>query len=53
MIDSRGTIEAVIDICALLVTGLRLGLPAEEDDLSEKLASRESFRARRRVSCVA
>lgn len=31
-------IEAVIDICHLLVTGLRLGLPAEEDDLFEKLA---------------
>lgn len=30
--------EAVIDICHLLVTGLRLGLPAEEDDLFEKLA---------------
>lgn len=25
----------------LLVTGLRLGLPADEDDLFEKLASRE------------
>ena len=31
------SIEAVIDVCALLVTGLRLGLPAEEDDLFEKL----------------
>lgn len=31
-------VEAVIDTCALLVTGLRLGLPAEEDDLVEKLA---------------
>lgn len=31
-------VEAVIDICHLLVTGLRLGLPAEEDDLFEKLA---------------
>ncbi len=30
--------EAVIDICALLVSGLRLGLPAEEDDVFEKLA---------------
>jgi uncharacterized protein YutE (UPF0331/DUF86 family) len=27
----------VIDISSLLVTGLRLGLPAEEDDLFEKL----------------
>lgn len=33
-------VEAVIDTCALLVTGLRLGLPAEEDDLFEKLARR-------------
>lgn len=30
-------IECVIDICALFVTGLRLGLPAGEDDLFEKL----------------
>jgi uncharacterized protein YutE (UPF0331/DUF86 family) len=35
------SIEAVIDTCALLVTGLRLGLPAEADDLFEKLADRE------------
>ena len=34
------SIEAVIDTCALLVTGLRLGLPAEEDDLFERLARR-------------
>ena len=32
------SIEAVIDVCALLVTGLRLGLPAEEDDLFERLS---------------
>jgi uncharacterized protein YutE (UPF0331/DUF86 family) len=32
------SIECVIDISSLLVTGLRLGLPAEEDDLFEKLA---------------
>lgn len=31
------SIEAVIDICHLLVLGLRLGLPAEEDDLFRKL----------------
>lgn len=31
------SIECVIDICGLVVTGLRLGLPAEEDDLFEKL----------------
>jgi uncharacterized protein YutE (UPF0331/DUF86 family) len=30
-------IESVIGTCALLVVGLRLGLPAEEDDLFEKL----------------
>lgn len=31
------SIEAVIDICGIMVAGLRLGLPAEEDDLFEKL----------------
>ncbi len=31
------SIECAIDVCALLVSGLRLGLPAEEDDLIEKL----------------
>jgi uncharacterized protein YutE (UPF0331/DUF86 family) len=31
------SIEAVIAVCHLLVTGLRLGIPAEEDDLFEKL----------------
>lgn len=30
-------IETVIDVCALLVKGLRLGVPGEEDDLFEKL----------------
>lgn len=30
-------VECVIDICSLFVSGLRLGLPAEEDDLFEKL----------------
>ncbi len=34
------SVEAVIDVCALLVAGLRLGLPGEEDDLFEKLAGR-------------
>lgn len=34
------SIEAVIDTSALLVTGLRLGLPAEENDLFEKLSAR-------------
>ena len=33
-------VEATIDACAMLVTGLRLGLPAEENDLFEKLARR-------------
>lgn len=31
------SIEVVIDICHLLVAGLRLGIAAEEDDLFEKL----------------
>lgn len=31
------SIEVVIDICNLLVSGLRLGLPAEEQDLFRKL----------------
>ena len=30
-------VECVIDICRLLVTGLRLGLPSEENDIFEKL----------------
>jgi uncharacterized protein YutE (UPF0331/DUF86 family) len=32
--------EAVVDVCALLVSGLRLGLPGEEDDLFQKLQAR-------------
>ncbi len=31
------SIEAMVDICHLFLTGLRLGLPAEEEDLFEKL----------------
>jgi len=31
------SIEVIIDVCNLLVSGLRLGLPAEEDDLFIKL----------------
>jgi uncharacterized protein YutE (UPF0331/DUF86 family) len=34
------SIEVVIDTCALLVTGLRLGLPADENDLFERLTAR-------------
>ena len=30
-------VECMIDICGLLIAGLRLGLPAEEDDLFAKL----------------
>lgn len=34
------SVEAVLDVCGLLVTGLRLGLPGDADDLFEKLARR-------------
>lgn len=30
-------VQAVVDVCALLVSGFRLGVPAEEEDLFEKL----------------
>ncbi|MBI4610397.1 MAG: DUF86 domain-containing protein [Candidatus Rokubacteria bacterium] len=33
-------VEALIDACALLVAGLRLGLPGDEDDLFKKLVGR-------------
>jgi len=33
------SIQCMMDICALFVSGLRLGLPAEEDDIFEKLES--------------
>jgi uncharacterized protein YutE (UPF0331/DUF86 family) len=33
-------VEAVIDVSSLLVSGLRLGLPGEEDDLFQKLLAR-------------
>lgn len=33
------SVEAAVDTCALLVAGLRLGLPAQEDDLFEELAA--------------
>ena len=35
--------ECVVDLCHLFVSGLRLGLPAEEDDLFEKLAAAGVF----------
>ncbi|MFA5786729.1 MAG: DUF86 domain-containing protein [Actinomycetota bacterium] len=31
------SIESVVDVCGLIVAGLRLGLPGEEDDLLAKL----------------
>jgi uncharacterized protein YutE (UPF0331/DUF86 family) len=31
------SVEALIDICHLFVTGLKLGLPAEESDIFEKI----------------
>jgi len=34
------SIECVIDICSLIVKGLRLGLPSGEEDLFEKLEKR-------------
>ena len=34
------SVEGVLDVCALLVVGLRLGLPGEEDDLFGKLVQR-------------
>jgi uncharacterized protein YutE (UPF0331/DUF86 family) len=36
-------IECVIDICRILVSGLRLGLPADENDLFEKLNRKGIF----------
>lgn len=33
-------IECVIDICTLIVKGMKLGLPTEEEDLFEKLRKR-------------
>ena len=31
------SVECVLDVCHLMIAGLRLGLPAEEDDVFEKL----------------
>ena len=39
------SLEVVLDVCALLVTGLRLGVPAEEDDLVGKLVQHAVIRA--------
>jgi len=38
-------IESLIDICGLFVTGLRLGLPGEEEDLFEMLERRGTLSA--------
>lgn len=35
------SIEAVIDICKLFVSGMRLGLPAEENDLFDKMQNKK------------
>jgi len=45
------SIEVVIDICHLLVSGLRLGLPAEEDDLFKKLADAQILSKKMGRSC--
>lgn len=34
-------IECAIDICKLFVSGLRLGLPSEENDLFDKMVKKE------------
>ena len=34
-------VECVIDICKLFVSGLRLGLPSEENDLFDKMVKKE------------
>ncbi len=34
-------IECVIDICKMLVTGMRLGLPSDENDVFVKLSKKE------------
>lgn len=36
-------IEAVIDVCGLIVSGQRLGLPADEDDVFRKLRDHDIF----------
>ena len=34
------SVESVIDLCHLFVSGLRLGLPGDEDDVFQKLRSK-------------
>ena len=31
------SVECVLDVCHMVVTGMRLGLPADEDDVFDKL----------------
>ena len=35
------SIESVLDICNILVTKLRIGIPSDEDDLFEKLGNKK------------
>lgn len=35
------SIETVIDICNIVASGLRIGLPSDEDDLFEKLKNKK------------
>jgi uncharacterized protein YutE (UPF0331/DUF86 family) len=35
------SIEVVIDICNILVSGLKLGLPSDEEEMFEKLANKK------------
>ncbi len=37
------SIETVIDICNIIATGLKLGLPADEEDLIKKLENKKVF----------
>lgn len=44
------SIECVVDICGLVVSGLHLGLPEDEDDLFEKLERAESISAQMKAT---
>lgn len=46
-------IECVLDICHLFVSGLRLGLPSQEDDLFEKLEREKLISAQTATSLKA